>query len=483
MSRVANPYYSLERFIEKKYSSIDFDLDSFIKAHSEKQIKYLNTWKSYVMYYGGRRAGKTLGNCSKSIFVDRKIKGDGRILFASATIQKTKDLYWMPLYRANESLKLGWDFKNAENRIITPYSDIIFRGLKDIPSANLDYGFRIKAGFIEEPQTIRARILKFYLEDVISPGMIGVPYSGIYFTFNPPAFKMPYLEELRDNKKFYKIHTNMWDNPSLSKDDIEKACLNQAHILGFETVEEAKDHPVFQRNIYGNWSYSTELIIFDVNRIKTFTEVPDLKNFRIVLGVDIGGGKAQDAIVALGWSRYEDKVFVLEEICLDTSKKDLEDLALNVKNVYEKYKDMGCTPQAISIDTGGIGERIASILRTRYGIIGLVAAKKSHKMAHLEEMRTEAHKGRLLFHKRKSRLLEEFPQIVYTPERDAIDDEFGLHSDLLDACLYAFRHITSKFMDTKKKEESWQDKIRREKFERYTRMKNRDNGLSNRYEA
>ena len=50
--------------------------------------------------------------------------------------------------------------------------------------------------------------------------------------------------------------------------------------------------------------------------------------------------------------------------------------------------------------------------------------------------------------------------IIYTMDRQKIDDKKGLHSDMLDACLYAFRYI---YMYLKPKKEvkdvrTWEDK-------------------------
>ena len=478
MLQSSSLYLPMENLLLKKFDAGDFNIEDFIAGHSERQIEYLNAWPPFnetaesssnlLMYYGGRRAGKTLGNASKSIVIDRTIPIFGDIIFASATIQKTKDLYWPQLYTANRICKFGWDFKNADNRILTNNSIILFRGLKDMRKADDDMGRKIKSAFIEEPQTIREDILCHYIDNVLSWGMTGVPKAGIYMTGNPPPFRMIYLENLFKNKMIKKIHTDMWDNPSLTNQDIVSQCKNNATLLGFKKVEDAMDHPVFQRNVYGRWVYSTDLVIFDSARIKTFKETPDLKDFHVVMGVDIGGGKAQDAIVCLGWNKYENKIYLLDEKCLETADEDLEDLAAHIKYYYEKYKNKGCEPLAIAIDTGGIGERVVSILRRHYNVFRLVAAKKNQKMAHLELMRTEAYKGRLLF-REGSQLLNEFPQIIYTPTRDDIDDKLGLHSDLLDATLYSFRHIFAQFTQERPKPKSYEEQARELRYGRYKR--------------
>ena len=178
----------------------------------------------------------------------------------------------------------------------------------------------------------------------------------------------------------------------------------------------------------------------------------DWKKYSSVVGCDIGGGRARDAIVAIIYNKYEKQAWLAEELELESAEEDVETLATHLKRFYEKYK-----PSAISLDYGGVGARIAQVLRQRYGIPNVVPAIKKDKMSHLEEMRAEAYRGRLLF-STKSELFEEFSQIIYTPDFTEIDDENGLHSDLLDACLYAMRYVWNSWPQEKPKEKTHKEK-------------------------
>ena len=446
-------------FIKTLASNKNFDVELFKKAHSAKQKEYFEAKEKYVMYQGGRRAGKTLGNCSDCIISDKTLlpELEARIIFASATIGKTKDLYWTPLMRANKTQRLGWQFKSGENKIVTPSNIIVFRGLKDIPSAELDMGFAVKRVYVDEIQTIREKVIKHYFENVISWGLTGIKGARVNITGNPPPFRMEYLENLYKNEKIRKIHTTMFDNPGISPEEIREIMQSNADMLG-KSLEDAENDPVFLRNIYGKWVYSNEFLVFNPKKIKTYEELPDeLHNFRIVIGVDIGGGKAQDAIVVLGWHVYSNQIFLLDEKLLDTKEEDIESLATWIKHYDMKYESRGCPPEAISIDTGALGDRIANILRRRYGVTKLIAAIKKDKMSHLEEMKTEFYRGRFKL-KADSILREEMRQIIYTPDYKDIDDEQGLHSDLLDACLYSFRFISSQWPLRKEKEKTYEEK-------------------------
>ena len=447
-----------------------FPFEDFINLHSKKQKEYFDAKEMYLFYIGGRRAGKTVGNVSDCIITDALLlpKVRAKIIFASATIQKTKELYWDLLYQANrnERFSLGWEFKNKENKIITPRNEILFRGLKDMKSADLDMGLKVKKLYLDEIQTIREEILKHYIQNVISYTMAGLKGARINFTGNPPPIRIPYLEELYFNEKIRKIHTTIFDNPSLSEEDINTLMQANADALGLP-LEEAKKHPTFRRNIYGEWVYSEELLVFDRRRIKRFTQLTHPANeYRFVMGVDIGGGEAKDALVMLAWNKFDEEIFLVEEMLIETRHKDLENLAISIKEMDSKYK-----PEAISIDTGGLGERIAYVLATKYGVANLQPAKKNQKMAHLEEMKTELYRGRFKM-RDSSPLLSEMGQIIYNNRFDEIDDKQGLHSDLLDACLYAFRFIYSKELENRPKSKTYEEKRLEEVLKRHRRHQN-----------
>ena len=103
--------------------------------------------------------------------------------------------------------------------------------------------------------------------------------------------------------------------------------------------------------------------------------------------------------MAIVYDKYEKRAWVDYEKEIDSSDLDIEDLANNIKFAYEKYPKTAI----VAFDYGGLGSRLAQVLRTRYGIPGILPAIKKDKMAHLEEMRAEAYRGRLLFKKKPAK--------------------------------------------------------------------------------
>ena len=173
-------------------------------------------------------------------------------------------------------------------------------------------------------------------------------------------------------------------------------------------------------------------------------------------------GKAKDAVAVIAYHRLSRKSWVVLEAEYDTSTDDkvdhIEAFATILRATYEKYTIEGQTPLAIAFDTGGVGERIASLMSYRYNVPGIIAAKKSNKMTWIEVLRSELYSGRLSL-KEDSLFLSEVDQIIYTERRKEIDDEQGLHSDIMDAVLYAMRHLHNLHPEVKEKPKTEEEKI------------------------
>ena len=406
------------------------------------------------IYVGARRAGKTVANLLLIVIYDLFVTTDipARIVIASYTIGKVRGLYWNSLMIANKLLRLGWNFKNQDSMIVTKNNEIVFRGLKDMPSANMDIGYKIKLAIIEELHTIKEDIVKHYIENVITHGTVGIPLASIRVTANSPVYHMPYYEAMYENPEIEVINTTMWDNPYYSKDMVDEYALKIARKLGYSSIEEARaNHAGFARDLFGDRRLDKSTLVFpDYSQYAFFDKIPNYKEMIPVMGVDIGGGSAKDAIIVLLYSQYENQTYLDYEEEIETADEDLEKLATGIRNTHKIYKELTGQWASVSIDTGGVGKRIAMTLRNRYAVPNVIPAKKEDKMTYLREFKTELLHHRIKL-KKDSTLYTEFKQIVYNDRKDQIDDERGLHSDLLDASLYAMRYLMSQYYQTRPK--------------------------------
>ena len=446
-------------FIEKIKTPEEFDTEEYINSHAPKQRKFINSTSMTTMAWGGKRAGKTLAACSLVVIMDHlypKESISGRIEIAGQSLDKVKDLYLKNLLIANEKLGLKWDYRAGESKFVTPKRNIIFRSLRDIVNADKSVGFNVLMVIIEEAQTIKEKILRHYLDNVIRVNMLmQTEGSRVNYCMNPPVFPMPWLtSNLYENKEVKKIHFTPLDNPLITQEKLDAWLEKEAKLLGYKDKEDALENSnEIKRNILGLWCPEMGRVVIHPDRVKTYSKLPEKSStYSAVMGVDIGGGKAMDAIVVLIYNKYERKTWLVDEQEINSENLDIEDLATRIKYFYEKWK-----PHSIALDYGGVGGRVAGVLRTRFGVPGITAAIKKDKMTWVEIMRTEAMRGRLLF-KEDSDLLQELPQIIYTEKKDAIDDEQGIHSDLFDACLYAFRHIYNSWPEARPVKKDYTEK-------------------------
>ena len=471
MSGPVNAVYNYHKYAT---SSSKIDIEEFISIHSKKQQEFLRCKSQNILFYGGRRAGKTLAVSSMVAILDQTLPKWSSIVICSSTVDKVKSLYWSNLIRLSRNLNLEWVFKEGSTQIETKRRTIIFHGLRDLHSASIPLGFSVSACIVEEGHTVRDDILKYYLNQTMRPCFMEFPkVYKIILALNPPMGRLEYLHSIYENPEWKKIQITSRDNPHPSiQSNFDAHLLKEAKIMGFETVEEALDSPTFQRTILGMWVYENNRLVINIDKIKTFSGKPpgSIGDLVTVIGVDIGGGWAKDAICVLQYSRYNDKVYLVEEWEKDTRDETLEELAKKINSLSEKYAYRGIYP-AISIDTGALGNRLVAEMRRRYNSPAMISAKKRDKMDYLMLMRTEAHKGRLLFRKEGSLLVREFPQIFFDETFTELDERNSLHSDLLDACLYSYRLIKNYFPEERRREMTPNERI----IDEYMNDKSDDN--------
>ena len=461
-SRTASKTEAIVQELLNKLHKTTLKLESLLKIVKDKQLQYLTTKSFNCIYVGARRAGKTVANLLLIVIYDLFVSTEipARIVIASYTIGKVRGLYWNPLFVANKMLGLGWQFVNKDSIINTKNNEIVFRGLKDMPSANMDIGYKIKLAIIEELHTIKEAIVKHYIENVITHGTVGIPRASIRVTANSPVYHMPYYESMYENPEIEVINTTMWDNPYYSKEVVDEYALKVAKKLGYSSIEVARaKNAGFARDLFGDRRLDSSMLVFpDYTKYAFYEKLEHYNEMTPVIGIDIGGGSAKDAIVVLLYSQYENQTYLDYEEEIDTADEDLEKLATATRNVHKIYKEKTGKWANISIDTGGVGKRIAMALRNRYAVPNVIAAEKKDKMTFLREFKTELLHHRIKL-KKDSILYTEFKQIVYTDKKDKIDDERGLHSDLLDASLYAMRNLMSQFYKKRPKVMTTNEKI------------------------
>ena len=443
---------TLIQYFEVEQSLYNFNKDEFLSIFNKKQKDYIvNKYKKRVtFFYGGRRSGKTRGNLGAMVYTDKFVFPEihGRIVYASQTADKAKDLCWGPMQVWNKELKLGWVFREKDNKIITRSNDIVMRGLKDIASAEKDRGEPIKLAIIDEPQSIKERILQYYDYNILEGGMRDFgEYARILYTGNPPHYLNEFLEREMNNPENKYIHTTMFDNPKYSrKSNIDylmsiikrRGLIMEEDENGNRSVFTVSD-PAYRREFLGERVQDEHLTIFHVNDYNFYDHLPEEDEYEKVMGIDVGH-KDADAIVVIYYSRNTGKIYLHHEE--EKSKQNIFELAERIVEVDKIHET-----SMKRIDEGGLGQKISHELQSRYNIY-LQPADKQNKMTYVEILKAEIDRGNFLF-QRGSELAKEMNQIIYSDDKSKIDDKRGYHSDLLDATLYSFRYIYNYILNNK----------------------------------
>ena len=480
MDRTKKPLIEEVKSINKglNVSGFPFTKETFINLHTPKQQQFLRSVKKWSMFSGGRRCGKTVASASLAIICDTFVlepfcKGKSnlhyRIPILSATADKVKKLYWKLFDALNETYSLGYKFSTGDNTIYLRNSHVNFHGLRDITNASIDLGFSYPLIIIDEPQSIRESVLKYYLDNIGSYGTFDAPMFKISFAMNPPVTYNDTLFKLKDNKELDFISASTYDNTALPKEHIDATALSLAKKAGYESIAEAKEKDTaFQRNVYGMWSLDNTMLIFNQKKVG-FYEPEDLDrtsdSILRVIGVDYGGGgTGKDAIVCLCWDMYENKIFLDFEEEYE-SKINLRNLSKRIEYVAKGYDYKwgynSRDPEAIVVDAGSFGKRLTQEIMDRYTGQPLIPAKKGEKGAFLAVLKAEIEEKRLVL-RPDSSFYKEMNQLIWNERRDDYDDKAGIHTDLGDACLYALKYIHAHMPQRKPESISYEKRMKQE---------------------
>jgi predicted phage terminase large subunit-like protein len=176
---------------------------------NKKLIHFLTSKKRFLVVYGGRGGGKSIGIAdiliSKSVTEKNII-----ILCAKQTQVSIKDsVYSLLKQRINdENLQSLFEFTDSEIRCILTKSKFIFKGLTDVENSIKSIS-NIKYAWVEEAQTVR--------EDtwIVFTPSIRADNSQIFITFNPRYEDDIVYKEfiLEDNPDASVVELNWFDNP------------------------------------------------------------------------------------------------------------------------------------------------------------------------------------------------------------------------------------------------------------------------------
>lgn len=393
-----------------------------------EQLAFVNDRSRFKTAVCSRRAGKTVGIAAD--LIDTALK-EARMASLYVTLSRlnAKRLIWQDLLTINSAYKMGGEPNLSELTLTMPNRHIIYlSGAKDATEVEKYRGFPLKKVRIDEAQAFRS-YLRELVDDVLAKSLYD--YNGdLALTGTPSPIAIGYFHECAISGEWSHHAWNMLVNPHLKRKsgrDPMELILEDCKRMGV-TI----DHPKIQRECFGRWTRDVESLVLTWQEHNHYDALPVGARWSHVLGVDLGYSDA-DAIACIGWHPGGPGAYLREE-CIRT-KQGISELVAQIGHFIRKYD-----PQAIVMDTGGLGLKIAEELRRRYSL-PIKAAEKQRKFEFLALL-NDAMRTRRFFAQRDSRFVQDSFLLEWDRDKtngDKLIVSDAFHSDVIDAVLYAYR--------------------------------------------
>lgn len=350
-------------------------------------------------------------------------------LYITLSRLNAKRIIWGELLEINRVYNLGAQANETELCLFFPNrSRIYLSGAKDKSEIEKFRGLALKLAYIDEAQSFRS-YLQALIDEVLSKALYD--HDGTLVLLGTPGpVPAGYFYEASQSKDWSHHGWTMSENPFLKaksgKDPIELI------LADCKRMGVGVEDPRIQRECFGRWIVDTNSLVFRWSPANHYDSLPMVSNWSYVLGVDLGYSDA-DAIAVLGWCSAGPEVYLVEEVV--KTKQGITELVGQIETLIKRYD-----PNAIVMDTGGLGKKIAEEMVGRYSL-PIKPAQKSEKFAHIE-MVNDALRTKRLMAKRESQFAQDAFLVEWDKDKSSgdklvVSDAF--HSDICDAVLYAYR--------------------------------------------
>jgi hypothetical protein len=372
-----------------------------------------------------RRAGKTIGCAAR--LLDTPLKKQAPSLYFTTTRGQAKRNIWGALLELNRRHNLG--FEPNETELVLKRGG---KGMVHLSGADSSKEIEKWRGtgwgevVGDEAQNLPA-YLKTAVEDILEPALMD--HNGrIALIGTPSPVPVGFFYEACHSPMWSHHHWTVFENPHIPD---PRAFLDK--ILARRGLSE--NDPAVQREFFGRWVLDTDSLVFKFDRqMNVYSELPKefTEPWQHVIGVDLGFNDA-DAIAVLAFNKQSPNLWLRAE---DVSpKQTVTQLAGKLLAYVDRFK-----PNAIVMDAGGLGKKIAEEISARHAL-PIQAAEKQRKYEYIELL-NDAMRSERFFVKSNAKfahdvMLVEWDLEKSTNDRRVIKDTF--HSDITDAVLYAFR--------------------------------------------
>lgn len=372
-----------------------------------------------------RRAGKTIG-CAVDLLLSNLRNPRAPSLYFTLTRGSAKRIIWPTLLRLNRRYRLGYE-PNESDLVLKRdgFAAVVLSGADTRGEIEKWRGVAWGKIVGDEAQAL-PEYLREAVDEVLMPSLMD--HDGTISLIGTPApVPSGCFYEYTQSSEWKPHRWTVFDNPYIKNPRVhlERACRARG---------VAETDPSIQREFFGRWVYDPNALVFRFDAARNhYDRLPALSTpWEHVIGVDIGYEDA-DAIVVLAFNRASPAAYLAHEEV--HRRQGITELAERIAAAVERFR-----PQSVVMDTGGLGRKIAEELQRRHGL-PVKAAEKSRKLEFIELVNDAFRTGRLLV-PRGCRVAQDAMLVEWDRDRSKGEQRViseRVHSDVLDALLYAFR--------------------------------------------
>lgn len=395
-----------------------------------EQTAFVTDPSRYLSALCTRRAGKTAGLAQRYFNAARKHHGAVLPYFA-LTRDSARNIMWPVLREMDQKFKIGAEFRDSVLRCRVPGgAEIVLMGA-DMPNfIGRVRGIKTPFAAIDEAQKFRSAILTELLDDILTPAISDYADGSLAVCGTPGPLPKGKFYDITTGREGFAIHKwSVFNNPYMP--DMKAFVEDMKQKKGW-----SDDHPTYRREWLGEWVADNDALVYKFSAAKNLIPaLPNAREYRYVLGVDLGYSPDPSAFVLYAYSPHDPTLYAIE-----TYKKTemiVSDVAERIRSYLKKF-----SPCQVVIDAGGGGKQVAEEIRQRYSI-PVHSADKQGKHGFIELMNSDLARGhiKVVGDGQESGLVEEWQHLIWDEPDDVSDrkehPEYDNH--LTDAALYAWR--------------------------------------------
>lgn len=381
-------------------------------AMHARQLAAVQDRARFIVACLPRRSGKTMMEAIRAV-LQCLTKPASVVWYLSFTISYGIDTFTDGCLRGLLK-RFGIDAQIQEGGAYIEFpngSTISIRGIDDVHSIEKLRGRNPPdLVFLDECQSMREKILKPMVDNIIRPALLDRA-GTLIVTGTPSPVPAGFFYDIWTSPRWSKHSWTLYDNPTKSKAYYDAFLEKERNDRGV-----TEGDPAYRREWLGEWAVEEELRVYKYGAINNI--VADRSDFQLdggirgtrtvsrhplmsahnrhlwrhAVGIDIGSGD-RTAIVVLGQHMHDQHVFQVFEWVIHRRQEPVQSDVVNIlawiRNEYG--------PMHWFFDSGGAGGKLfMTTLQRDHGFPFIEAARKTDRRGQIDSVNTWLRKGQLL---------------------------------------------------------------------------------------